>query len=532
MTTILLAQINTCVGDLEGNKAKVLDSIKIAKEKDARIIVFPELTITGYPPKDLLLKQRFIEQNINTFHSIIPESKGITAVLGFVNKKDDNLYNAAGILHDGKLLGIEHKIHLPNYDVFDEKRYFTAGTESHIWNIDGLTIGVNICEDIWASKGPLETQADQGARLIINISASPFHLGKTGERRELISEKAKTSKVPVCYCNLVGGQDDLIFDGQSYVVNSDGQIVRAGAHFAEDWLLITDFQNGNIKFTTNIPADAFRAITLGIRDYTLKNSFKKVVIGLSGGIDSALTAALAAEAVGAENVVGILLPGPYSSKGSIEDSQKLAENLGIEVYKIPISDIYDSYMKTLNPHFAGRPQEITEENIQARIRGNILMALSNKFKYLVLTTGNKSELAVGYCTLYGDMAGGFAAISDLPKKMVYEVAEYINRLKGREIIPANILNKPPSAELKPDQKDQDTLPPYDMLDEILHYYIEENLSRDSIIAKGFDSEIVNDIIRKVDHSEYKRHQAAPGIKLTPIAFGTGRRMPITNKFFG
>lgn len=532
MLKILIAQINTCVGDLEGNKKKIVDTIKSAREKGARIVVFPELATTGYPPKDLLLKNRFIQRNIEVVQEIIPETKGLTAIVGFVDQINNKLCNAAAIIHNGKPLGVQHKIHLPNYDVFDEKRYFTPGKKSLLWNIDGLIVGVNICEDIWVPHSPIEIQSAQGAQLIINISASPFHLGKTKERRDLISGKSKNSRVPIIYCNLIGGQDDLVFDGQSYVFNAEGKVIKAGAHFAEDFILVSDFSGKELRFTENISREALQAITLGIHDYVRKNSFEKVVIGLSGGIDSALTAVLAAEALGPENVVGVMMPGPFSSRSSVEDAQELSNNLGITTSTIPISDVYRQYLDTLTPFFAGKEKDLTEENIQARIRGNILMALSNKFNYLVLTTGNKSELAVGYCTLYGDMAGGFGAISDLPKTLVYKIAEYYNTIKGQEIIPRNIFTKAPSAELKPDQTDQDTLPPYEILDEILHQYIEENLPREVIIDKGFEEKTVSDVIRMIDHSEYKRKQAPPGIKLTPIAFGSGRRMPITNKFAG
>lgn len=532
MFKILLAQINTCVGDIDGNQRKVLDSLGFARENGAEVVVFPELTITGYPPKDLLMKQRFIERNTKALEEIIPHTKNITAVLGFVDVCHGRLHNAAAVIHNGELIGVQHKIHLPNYDVFDEKRYFTPGEKPLLFGIKGIKTGINICEDIWVAHSPVEIQAEMGARLIINISASPFHLGKIKERRELISAKAKKSRVPICYCNLVGGQDDLVFDGMSYVVNAAGTVIRAGAHFNEDFLLVDTFEGKEVVFTEDIAEQAYKAITLGIRDYVYKNSFEKVIIGLSGGIDSALTATLAAEALGPENVFGVMMPGPFSSKGSLDDAAELAKNLGIRTHIVPISDIYHAYLETLGPIFGNLPQDITEENIQARIRGNILMAMSNKFKSLVLTTGNKSELGVGYCTLYGDMAGGLAAISDLPKTMVYRVARHINAIKGGNVIPENTMTKPPSAELKPNQKDQDSLPPYEVLDEILHYYVEENRSVRAIIDMGFDEAVVRDVVRKVDHSEYKRQQAAPGIKLTPIAFGTGRRMPLTNKFFG
>ena len=468
MFKILLAQINTCVGDIDGNRKQILDCLDRGRKEKADVVVFPELTVTGYPPKDLLMKQRFIHQNTEALHSIIPETRGITAVLGFVDVEHGRLFNAAAVIHDGELIGIQHKIHLPNYDVFDEKRYFKPGTESRIFSIRGVKTGVNICEDIWAAHSPVEIQAGMGAELIINISASPFHLGKIKERRDLISAKAAASRVPICYCNLIGGQDDLVFDGMSYAVNKSGAVIKSGAHFSEDHIIVDSFEGDTLDYIENVPQQAFEAIKLGIRDYAHKNNFQKTVIGLSGGIDSALTATLAAEALGPENVLGILMPGPYSSKGSLDDAEELAKNLNIKTHTIPISGAYESFKNSLSPVFEGTQEDIAEENIQARVRGTILMGISNKFNYLVLTTGNKSELAVGYCTLYGDMAGGLAAISDLPKTMVYKVARHINESRGKDIIPVSTLTKPPSAELKPDQTDQDSLPPYDTLDQILH----------------------------------------------------------------
>ncbi len=557
---IAIAQINPTVGDLDGNARIIIDYIKKAREKEADIVVFPELAVTGYPPKDLVLKPLFVKKNLEKFSEIAGAASDITAVVGFVDKQGNDIYNAAGIIKDREVIGIQHKTNLPNYDVFDEMRYFKPARERHIFEIEGTVFGINICEDIWVDVGPLEDQAKKGADIIINISASPFHAGKPGEREGMLSRKARENDVTIVYCNLVGGQDDLVFDGGSYIFNNNGELVTQANRFSEDLVVVEletsrdgrdgwdgsggmgrmDRRGGGVtrKGTAiqerditeeDITEEVFMALVLGIRDYVLKNGFRKVVIGLSGGIDSSLTAALAVEALGKENVVGVSMPSRITSKASKEDAETLAENLGIELKTIPIDEIFDAYISTLEGEFKGRKEDVTEENIQARIRGNILMALSNKFGYLVLSTGNKSEIAVGYTTLYGDMAGGIAVISDVPKTLVYKLAEYINSRYGKTI-PGRIILKEPTAELKVGQKDSDSLPPYEILDRILHAYIEEDKGMEEILAMGFDRDVVEDVIRRVDHNEYKRQQAPPGIRVTTKAFGSGRRMPITNAY--
>ncbi len=523
-----LAQINPIVGDLKGNAKKIKEFISKARDMGAGLVVFPELATTGYPPKDLLLKPSFIRENIASLRGIIRETGGITAVVGFV-EEDGGLYNSAAVIRDGELIGTQRKTHLPNYDVFDEKRYFKAASEYRIFEAEGLKFGITICEDIWVDGVLCTNIAEKGARFIVNISASPFHAGKLGERDKLISTRAKTGGVPVIYCNLVGGQDDLVFDGGSCVFNGRGELVARARRF-EETILVTDLVRGKIAPREEMIEEVFKALVLGIRDYVLKNGFSKVVIGLSGGIDSSVTAVLAREALGKENVLGVFMPSKVTSRESFEDAKKLADNLGIGFTVIPITETLEAYLKTLSREFRGTRRDATEENLQARIRGNILMALSNKFGYLVLSTGNKSELAVGYTTLYGDLAGGLAAISDVPKTMVYELARYIN--SHREIIPRRVLEKEPSAELRPGQKDREDIPPYSLLDPILHAYIEENKSIEEIVALGYDEALVRDIVWRVDRSEYKRHQAPIGIKVTTKAFGSGRRMPITNRYRG
>ncbi|RJS72039.1 MAG: NAD+ synthase [Candidatus Syntrophoarchaeum sp. WYZ-LMO15] len=544
---VALAQINSTVGDIPGNTRKIMEYIKKARERRADLVVFPELAITGCPPRDLLLKPSFIRDNRRALEMIIDETEEITAVVGFVDYSElppvkniydpsvlpkNPLYNAAALIRDKKLIGTQYKIHLPNYDVFDEKRYFEPGSESSIFDLDGIRIGVNICEDIWIDNGPFEVQAKKGADLIVNITASPFYAGKTRIRREFIRRRAKENRVAVVYLNLVGGQDDLVFDGGSYLFNREGEPIACCKQFEEE-LLVADLDGDKITLPEADPIEEiYGALLLGIGDYVRKNGFSKVVIGLSGGIDSAVTAALARDALGADNVVGVSMPSKVTSRSSIEDAEKLSQNLGITFKIIPIHRIVDAYTDALSSEFEGMAPDVTEENIQARIRGNILMALSNRFGYLVLSTGNKSELAVGYCTLYGDMAGGLAVISDVPKTLVYELARYINTIGEKEVIPDNILKKEPSAELREGQKDSDALPPYEVLDAILHAYIEEHKSKDEIIEMGFDEKVVSDVIWRVDHNEYKRQQAPPGIKITPRAFGSGRRMPITNRYEG
>jgi len=523
---IALAQINPTVGDLEGNARKIVQKIKEAKDAGADLVIFPELAVTGYPPKDLLLKPSFIKKNKEKLSEIVKETDGIAAVVGFVDEVDGKLFNAAALATDKKVIGIAYKANLPNYDVFDEKRYFAEGESSQVFDVKGTKIGINICEDIWVDGGPTEAQAKGGAKLVVNISASPFHVGKIKEREEMLAKRAKENGVFVAYLNLVGGQDDLVFDGGSCVFNEKGEVVAMCKRFEED-LVVTDLKEGKKVEKSQEPvAEIYNALVLGIRDYVRKNGFEKVVIGVSGGIDSALTATLAAKALGPKNVVGVFMPSEITSKESEVDARQLAKNLEIELKVIPISKGVNAYEKMLGDEFRGTKESITEENIQARIRGNVLMALSNKFGHLVLSTGNKSETAVGYTTLYGDMSGGLAAISDVPKTTVYMLADYI------KVIPRNIIIKEPTAELRRGQKDTDTLPPYDVLDDILNKYIEENKSTEDIVKEGHDPEVVEKIISRVDKSEYKRQQGAVGIRITPKAFGYGRRMPITNKYDG
>jgi len=530
---IAIAQINTIVGDITGNFNKIIEYIQRAKESGADLVVFPELTTTGYPPRDLLIKKSFIKKNKEILQQIVNSTSGIDVIVGFVDEVKGRLYNAAALIKEGNLMGIHHKIHLPNYDVFDEKRYFSSGEKINIYELHGLKIGITICEDIWIENGPASDMKSLGATLIINISASPYHAAKEQVRRDVVAKQAKDNKLAIVYCNLVGGQDDLIFDGRSYVFNSQGKLVQQSRPFVEELTFISEINTKpEIAPSEHIIDDIYQALVLGVRDYFRKNGFKNAIIGLSGGIDSALTAAIAVEALGKENVRGITMPSKFSSLGSVADSIDLAKNLGIACDVIPIKDIYNSYLRTLAPQFEGTEFNVAEENIQARARGNILMALSNKFGSLVLATGNKSELSVGYATLYGDMAGGMAVISDVLKMRVYELSRHINTSKGKEIIPESTITKPPSAELREDQKDSDSLPDYEILDPILKAYVEEDMSREEIISLGFSAETVNRIIQLVDRNEYKRQQAALGLRITSRAFGQGRRMPITNKWRG
>ncbi len=545
MVRLAVAQVNPTVGDLEGNSRKIIDWIERARSLGVELVIFPELVLTGYPPKDLLLKPSFIRGNLERLREIIRASRGISVVVGFVDSPDtgsssteepgcssfvpeSRIYNAAALIEDGEMVGVQHKVHLPNYDVFDEKRYFRPGERVEVFRLAGLRVGVNICEDIWVEDGPPYRQAEMGAELLVNISASPFFLGKTGLRGKLVSRRARETGLPVVYCNLVGGQDDLVFDGASFIYNPRGVLVASARPFQEDLLVWDSGTRGRITPVLHPLESVCQAIQLGIADYTRKNGFKRVLIGLSGGIDSALTAVLAVRALGAPRVTGVSMPSKITSAQSTRDARELAQNLGIELKEIPIHEIFDTYLQALSGEFRGTRVDVTEENLQARIRGNLLMALSNKFGYLLLSTGNKSEMAVGYTTLYGDMAGGLAVISDVPKTLVYQLARYLN-LK-REIIPESIILKPPSAELRPGQVDTDTLPPYDVLDPILHLYIEEGRSLEEIVAHGYPPDLVRRVIGMVDHSEYKRKQAPPGIKITPKAFGFGRRMPITNRY--
>lgn len=532
MKPIALAQINTTVGAIKGNLRKIISYIKKAEEMGAGLIVFPELTITGYPPKDLLLSTDFIRDNMAALEEVVKLPKKIKVILGFVERRGKNIFNGASVIDQNALTIIE-KIHLPNYDVFDEKRYFTPGKVIKVVKLTGYPpLGINICEDIWVKAGPVKRQIKEGAKMIINLSASPFFAGKTRIRYKLLSHIASENYVPVIYVNLIGGQDDLIFDGRSFVFNSLGKLVKMASPFKEELVIVTeeDFKAASLIFKENVISEIFEALVLGIRDYVRKNGFSKVVIGISGGIDSALVTVLAVEALGAENVVGIGLPSKITSNESMEDASKLASNLSIKFKVISIEDIFNSFLNSLSKEFANLPFDITEENLQSRIRGTLLMAYSNKFGHLVLNTGNKSEVAVGYCTLYGDMVGGLGVLSDVPKVMVYKLSRFINRFYGKEIIPKRIFTKPPTAELRPGQKDSDDLPSYEILDAIVNLYIEKNKSKSEIIKCGYPEKITEDIIKRIDKSEYKRRQAPPGLKITPKAFGPGRRMPLTNLY--
>jgi NAD+ synthase (glutamine-hydrolysing) len=561
-----LAQFDAIVGDLEGNTKRIVEGIDQARAAGVDVVAFPELAITGYPPEDLLLKTDFVEDNLSCLQEIAKATKDIVAIVGFVDLEQD-IYNAAGVLCEGQVAAVAHKVYLPNYGVFDEERYFSAGDTLLVLRLSDFLIGVNICEDIWYPAGPTETQALFGAQLVINISSSPYDRRKGEARERMLATRAADSVASVAFCNLVGGQDELIFDGASAVFDERGQVIARARQFEED-LLVADLNlegimrqrlrdprrrkerlgdlhdvefvhlSGSTSEEAKPPmesrieprlekeAEVYQALVLGTRDYVRKNGFKKVVIGLSGGIDSSLTAAIARDALGPENVTGVAMPSRYSSADSVEDARRVADNLGMALETVSIDDTFQAYLDMLAEQFEGTKSGVTEENIQARIRGNILMALSNKFGWMVLNTGNKSELATGYCTLYGDMAGGFAVIKDVPKGLVYKLARYRNGLG--EVIPARVLEKAPSAELKADQRDEDALGPYAVLDPILHAYVEEDRGVDEIVALGFDEETVRRVIRMVDRAEYKRRQAAPGIKITPRAFGKDRRLPITN----
>jgi len=594
-----LAQINPTVGDLEGNSEKILDYYERARELGVELLVFPELALTGYPPEDLLLKPSFIKANLRALEELTEglkgdrdeDQSGPVVVLGFVDRLQE-IYNAAAVIQGKKLLGVYHKNLLPNYGVFDEERYFQAGGEQLLLRDDerGIAVGISICEDIWYPDGPAAREALLGdALLILNISASPYHVGKGGERERMLATRAADCLAIVAFCNLVGGQDELVFDGRSSVFDEQGRLLARAKQFEED-LLVVDLNLESVlslrgrdprwrkekerllrvsedglgrlkQVRVSFPGsrgrsdskgkgrvspppaeprlerplepveEVYRALLLGTRDYVRKNGFSKVVVGLSGGIDSALVATIAADALGPENVTGVFMPSRYSSRESFEDARALAENLGIKFLVIEIEEVFQAYLEMLSEAFAGKEPDVTEENIQARIRGNILMALSNKFGWLVLTTGNKSELSLGYATLYGDMAGGFAVLKDVPKTLVYELARHRNGLGPEPVIPQRILEKPPSAELRPGQQDEADLPaPYAVLDPIIQAYVEEDRSFEEIVAQGAEPEVVRRVIELIDRNEYKRRQAPAGIKITPRAFGKDWRLPITNRF--
>ncbi|MEJ2254723.1 MAG: NAD+ synthase [Nitrospirota bacterium] len=566
---LALAQINAVVGDLEGNAQKILSYAARARDLGADLVAFPEMALTGYPPEDLLLKPLFIERNVQVLGELSGSVQGIAAVVGFVDRRED-IYNAAAIISGGRVLDVYHKIYLPNYGVFDEMRYFQAGTRSPVYEVGGVLIGVNICEDIWYPEGPARLQALAGAEVVININSSPYTTRKMEFRDKMLATRATDSAAVVAYVNMVGGQDEIVFDGGSCIMNERGDVIARGRQFEED-LVVADLDieavfmhrlhdprrrqqvrglrpedririkapegvGGGRKEILQTVAplmepleEVHSALITGLRDYVHKNGFEGGIIGLSGGVDSALVAALAADALGRENVHCLFMPSRYTSTESREDAYALVANLGVALTEIPIDAIFSAYLKELEEPFRGYPGNTTEENIQARIRGNLLMAFSNKTGWIVLTTGNKSEMSVGYATLYGDMAGGFAVVKDVPKTLVYDLAHWRNRMG--EVIPRRILERPPSAELKPDQRDTDVLPAYDVLDPILRAYVEEERSVEEIVTFGScEPECVKKVITMVDRSEYKRRQSPPGIKITPRAFGKDWRVPITNKY--
>ncbi|WP_455377897.1 NAD+ synthase [Petrachloros mirabilis] len=584
---IAMAQINPIVGDISGNTKLITSWLKEARKAKADLVVFPELAVTGYPPEDLLLKPKFVAENVRALTEIARKTNDTAAIVGYVGHRKSNkiplssssvvsgdrrqLFNAAAILAGGRIVGSYAKWLLPNYGVFDEGRYFHPGRLASLLELRGVLIGVNICEDIWYQDGPTKVQAEAGAKVIVNINASPFHIGKSRVREQMLATRARENGVIVTYTNTVGGQDELVFDGNSVVLDQGGTVIARAKAFEED-LLVADLKvegvipkravQGRKKATgrklssliqrvslkslsrrydrgliaTPLSSlsgeldEVYRALVLGVRDYTVKNGFKQVVIGLSGGVDSALTAVIAVDALGFDNVLGIFMPSPYTSKESRGDVIDLVERLGIQCRTIPITSTFQSYLTSLAESFKGKSADTTEENLQARIRGNILMAFSNKFGHLVLTTGNKSEMSVGYATLYGDMAGGFAVIKDVPKTMVYELSHFRNARGSSPVIPKRILDRAPTAELRPNQKDEDSLPPYPILDPILKAYVEEDRSLEEIVGMGFSRAVVSKVIGMVDRSEYKRRQAPIGIKITHRAFGKDRRMPVTNGY--
>jgi len=580
---LALAQINPTVGDIPGNTSKILDYLERAREAGADLVAFPELATTGYPPEDLLFKKSFLIDNVAAMAKVATASRGIAVVLGYVNivslerpseEVGPQVTNAAALCYGGKLVDTYHKIFLPNYGVFDEQRYFQKGSECPVYRIGGVGVGVNICEDIWYPVGPTTVQCQAGAELIVNINASPFHAGKRAFRENMIAQRALENGLTVAYVNTVGGQDELVFDGSSIICNTTGGLVARSPAFQE-WLLITDLEFpdaaakpsrttssaeaaavGTVKNVTvsevalnsraplaeqpmsdgmDGPEEVYRALVMGTSDYLRKSGFTKALIGLSGGIDSALTATVAVDALGKDNVVGITMPSRYSSEGSISDSKKLAENLGLDLWEVPIEPAHQAFTDMLAERFKGTEANVAEENVQARVRGNVLMTVSNKFGWIVLTTGNKSEMAMGYATLYGDMAGGFAVLKDVPKTTVYELCRWRNR-QGRafgtvdDVIPAAIIDKPPSAELRDDQLDADSLPAYEILDPVVEAYVEDDLSYQDMVGQGFDPQVVRQVIAAVDRNEYKRRQAPPGVKITHRAFGKDRRLPIVNRY--
>jgi NAD+ synthase (glutamine-hydrolysing) len=571
---VALAQMNAVVGDIPGNERLIADRIEEAKQAGAQLVVFPELALTGYPPEDLLLKEHFLADTREALVRLAAGVEGIVAIVGYPERAED-VYNAAAVIADGVVQATYRKQHLPNYGVFDELRYFQPGTRGATIEIDGVTVGLTICEDIWQPGPPLSDEALAGARIIVNLSASPYHAGKSAARERMLAQRARDDLTVVAFCALVGGQDELVFDGDSVIVDHEGSVVARAPQFQEA-LVIADVDPvaagtarlrdtrrrapaaaaaGSVdrlgSFRVRPPeelaparlqpvvaplleldAEIYEALVLGTRDYARKNGFEHVVLGLSGGIDSTLVALIAADALGTDCVTAVTMPSPYSSAGTRDDAKVLAANLGIELLEIPIEPMMRAYEDALRDVFAGREPDLTEENLQARIRGNLLMALSNKFGWLVLTTGNKSEMSVGYSTLYGDSAGGFAVIKDVPKQLVYRLARHRDARAGGGLVPPELFTRPPSAELRPDQRDDESLPPYEILDAILEGFVEHDLGREQLIARGLPAEDVDRVIRLVDRAEYKRRQQPPGIKITTRAFGRDRRVPITNRYRG
>jgi NAD+ synthase (glutamine-hydrolysing) len=567
---VALAQINTTVGDVWGNVEKAADALQRATDAGAELVALPELTIPGYPPEDLLMRPTFIKDNLRAleeFAGKVPE--GVVAAVGFVDLEAD-LYNACAIVSGGEILHRYHKHYLPNYGVFDENRYFREGSGVSILRMDGALVGVSVCEDIWYPGGPAREQALGGASVLLNISASPYHRRKGAFRERMLGVRASDYGCYVLFCNLVGGQDELVFDGHSVVFDPEGRLISRAKQFEEDLLLVDLYPEEALiqrlhesrprkenperpPELVDVPGyeekvgpaqseaprvepllkeegEVFEALVLGLRDYFEKNGFSRAVLGLSGGVDSSFCAVVAARALGPQNVTGILMPSRYTSEASNTDALAIAKNLGIDTKIIPIGPVFDAYKEILEEPFKGLPEDVTEENLQARIRGNIVMAFSNKFGWIALSTGNKSEMSVGYATLYGDMAGGFAVIKDVPKSLVYRICRYVNETEGREIVPDSVLTKEPSAELRPGQRDVDSLPPYEVLDPILEAYIEEDKGVGEIVASGYDEEDARRVIKMVDAAEYKRRQAPIGIKVTSRAFGRDRRMPMTNRY--
>ncbi len=567
---LALAQLDVTVGDLEGNEARIREAAARAREAGARLVLFPELALTGYPPEDLLLKEHLLRDARAAVERLASDTRGIVVLVGFPERTED-AYNALAVLADGRVRAIYRKVYLPNYGVFDEQRYFQSGEGGAMIELSHTKVGLTICEDMWEPGPPASDEALAGATLLVNISASPYHAGKGAERERMLVQRARDNIAAVAFCNLVGGQDELVFDGHSLVIDHEGTVVARSPQFEED-LLVADVDlrgprslrlrdarrrpavrraavhvpvlaelevdppaetvspGGTVAPLLDRHAEVYAALVLGLRDYVDKNGFDRVVLGLSGGIDSALTACVAVDALGAERVSAAIMPSPYSTSETQDDARSLAAGLGVEVIELDIGPAMRAYEETLADAFEGREPDVTEENLQARARGNLLMALSNKFGWLVLTTGNKSELSVGYATLYGDMAGGFAVVKDCPKTLVYELVRHRNATAAHDLVPASILDRAPSAELRADQRDEDSLPPYERLDPILEGYVEEDLDRDALVAHGHDADDVDSVIALVDLAEYKRRQAPPGVRISTRAFGRDRRMPITNRY--